>query len=165
LPHPFLDPQFAWHPGFAFWHRKLHSLAQAIVVQGGLGYQDALQCLARTVASVELVPYHSKSFGASALVKYLPSTTRMLAFVHEVLLPRVYQQDALVIVVRSVRHWNLPQHENIIVYEGAETQGAHLTLNSRGGQAIARHLGLEVPSRLPARRITSDRPRALLNEQ
>jgi len=66
----------------------------------------------------------------------------MLEYVHDVLVPKARSNDATIIVTRSVHNWKLPKHNNIVVYEGGETRSAHLTLKSRGGKAIAKHLGL-----------------------
>jgi hypothetical protein len=59
-----------------------------------------------------------------------------------VLVPKAVDDKAVIIVTRQVKMWNLPEHRNIVIYEGGETRSAHLTLTSRGGQAIAKHLGL-----------------------
>jgi hypothetical protein len=58
------------------------------------------------------------------------------------LLPKARDGKVIIVVTRSVKNWQLPQHKNIISYEGGETRSAHLTLKSRGGKAIANHLGL-----------------------
>jgi hypothetical protein len=137
-----LNPRFAWHPGFEYWQSKFHDIAQAIVNKEGITYWDALKHLAQEVACLELMPYHSKSFRAGSLLKRLPSTRLVLEYVHEVLVSRAHSDDATLIVTRGARHWNISEHRNIIVYEGSETRSAHLTLRSRGGDAIARRLGL-----------------------
>jgi hypothetical protein len=40
------------------------------------------------------------------------------------------------------RRVQLPGHPNIITYRGSQNRGAPLTLESKGGQAIAERLGL-----------------------
>jgi hypothetical protein len=65
----------------------------------------------------------------------------VVGYVHDVLIPRAQRDEITIIAARGVKHWGLPKHKkNIVLYEGAETRSAHLTLNSR--KAIARRLGL-----------------------
>ncbi len=137
-----LDPRFAWHPGFEYWQGKFDNIAQALVEEKNFTYVEALKCLAQNIACLELMPYHSKSFGAGSLLKRLPSTKFMYDYVHDILVPKAKRNQTTIIATRSVRNWNLPKHKNIIVYESGEARSAHLTLKSRGGKAIARHLGL-----------------------
>jgi len=101
-----------------------------------------LRHLAHNVACLELLSYHSKSFGTGALLNSLPSAQAMLAFVHKILLPKAKDNEATIIVTRSVKNWRLPKHKNIVIYESGETRSAHLTRKSRGGEAIAKRLGL-----------------------
>ena len=141
-PFTFLDPRFAWHSGFGYWQKKLHSITEELAKQRGIKYQQALSQLARRLACLELLPYHSKAFGADAFLNRLPSVQAMRKYVHETLLPQAQTGKALLIATRSVNNWQLPTHENIITYESTETRSAPLTLTSRGGKAIAKHLGL-----------------------
>jgi hypothetical protein len=142
--YPFfcLDPRFAWHPGFGYWQKKFHTIIEALSKRSGTTYQQATSQLARSLACLELLPYHSKSFGAGSLLHSLPSTQAMLAFVREILVPKAKDGMAIIIATRSVKNWQLPKHKNIIVYEASETRSAYLTLTSRGGKAIASHLDL-----------------------
>lgn len=141
-PFIFLNPRFAWHPGFGYWQRKFHAIIEAMAKRSGITYQEAMSKLAQSLACLELMPYHSKSFYAGALLNNLPSVQAMLTFVHEILLPKAKDSKALIIVTRSVKNWRLPEHKNIISYKGGETRSAHLTLTSRGGKAIALYFGL-----------------------
>lgn len=141
-PFIFLDPRFAWHPGFVYWQKKFHAIIEALAKQSGTTYQQAMSQLSQRLACLELIPYHSKSFRAGALLNNLPSAQAMLAFVHEILLPKAEDDKAIIIATRSVKNWRLPKHKNIIIYEGGETRSAHLTLTSRGGKAFALHFGL-----------------------
>jgi hypothetical protein len=142
--YPFfcLNPQFAWHPGFGYWYKKFDDIVREIAKQSEITYQEAMSKLAKNLACLELLPYHSKSFSSGSLLKILPSVKVMLNFVHEVLLPKAKDGKVIIVVTRSVKNWQLPKHENIIFYEGGETRSAHLTRTSRGGRAIADHLSL-----------------------
>lgn len=143
-PFFFLDPQFAWHPGFEYWEGKFHSITRALATREGTTYQTALSFLAKNLACLELMPYHSKSFRAHSLLGRLHSTRAMIDYVQTVLVPRAQSGKALIVVARDASFWELPEHDNIVVYEGYEARSAHLTFNSRGGRAIARRFGLEV---------------------
>jgi hypothetical protein len=141
-PFVFLNPQFAWHPGFGYWHKKLDDIIEKLARQSGMAYQEAMSKLAKNLTCLELIPYHSKSFGSAPLLNILPSVSVMLSFVHEILIPKAEDDKVVIIATRSVKNWRLPEHENIITYEGGETRSAHLSLTSRGGVAIANRLGL-----------------------
>lgn len=141
-PFHFLDPRFSWHPGFAYWHGKFHAVIADLSRKRAMSYQQAMSTLSKRLVCLELLPYHSKSFGAGPLLSTLPSVAAMRRFVHDSLLPRVKTGAAVVIVTRSARNWDLPQADEIVVYKGGETRAAYLTPTSRGGPAIMRHLGL-----------------------
>ena len=138
----FLNPRFAWHPGFGYWQKKLHDIVRALAKRSSITYQEALSRVQEKIACLELFPYHSKNFGAHKLLDELPSVLTMIEFVHDMVFPRVQNGELTVIVTRGAKYWKLPPHEKIIQYEGTETRAAHLTLDSKGGKAIAKQLGL-----------------------
>ena len=138
-PFIFLNPEFAWHPGFEYFHKRFDELAGKIKPKVG-SYQNALSLLAQNVACLELLPYHSKSFGSHSLIGKLPSTVAMLEFAREVLLGRAERDDVLVIVTRGVRYWKLPEQKNVILYKRGETRSGYLTAESR--KKIMEKLGL-----------------------
>jgi hypothetical protein len=140
-PFIYLNPKFAWHRGFEYWEKKFHEIIKELAKKSKTTYQQSMSKLAQRLACLELLPYHSKSFGASSLLNNLPSTQAMLDFVKEKLLPKVENDEVIIVVTRGVKYWRL-KHKKIVVYEGGETRSAHLTLKSRGGKAIAEHLGL-----------------------
>lgn len=142
-PFFFLDPRFSWHAGFAYWHRRVGGIASELARQRSVSHQAALSELARSICALELLPYHSASFGTpAALLNQLASVRLVQQFVHEMLVPRTRTAQALVVVSRSAKQWRLSKSENIVVYQGGETRGAYLGMNTRGGNTIARHLGL-----------------------
>lgn len=143
--YPFvsLDPQFAWHGGFTYWHTRLGPWAAELSLQRGCSHQEALSVLARSICVLQLVPYRSSRFGLPVrVVKQLASVRLALEYVRDALVPRAQAGEALIVATRSGEHWRLPEHENMIVYQGSERRSAHLSRNTRGGRAIARHLGL-----------------------
>ena len=62
LPFMYLDPQFAWHGGFGWWHGKLAGVIAELSKRWNIPFAEARVRLARELASVELVPYHSESY-------------------------------------------------------------------------------------------------------
>lgn len=147
--YPFLglNPQFAWHPGFEYWHKKLRSLAEAVVEQHGGSYQAALSQLSKRVAVIERLSYHSNSFGTYSLLTRLPSAKIAFRFVHDTLVPQAKNKEVIIIVVRSVKEWGFQEERyeeaNIILYPPHMARSASLHWkNSEGGAAIARLLGL-----------------------
>ena len=141
--YPFisLNPHFAWHSGFDYWHKKFNRIIEALAKQSQITYQDAMSILAKQLACLELLPYHSKSFGSSSLLKVLPSVKVMQDFVHEIVIPRAMNDEVLIIATRRVQNWDLPTRKNIITYKGSETRSAYLTPASR--EVIINHLKLK----------------------
>jgi predicted transport protein len=137
LPFMYLDPKFAWHGGFAWWHGKLAGVIKHLCNHWQTSFAEARARLARCLASIELVPYHSESFGnARGIAKRLPSAQLAARFVREFVLPKVRDGKGIVIVTRKVRAWELPDGPGIIKYTAGQSRGAHLGLNSPGGAAI-----------------------------
>jgi hypothetical protein len=141
--HQFMDlnPAFSWHGGFRYWHSRLSALISAFAMRHNLSYGQSRQIFASEIASVELVPYHSKTFAFPAkLLTKLRSVQLVQSFVTDVLSPRARRGDCLIVVTRSSRYWGLKAARNIVLYEGSETRSAHLSPSSRGGDAILRFL-------------------------
>lgn len=143
--YPFycLDPRFSWHAGFGYWNGRLRGIVRWIATRRSISYQAALSVLARAICAIELVPYHSESFGLPhSLLNKLQSVRLSRAFVHSTLVPRAEAGEAVIIVSRSARYWNVAESKNVVIYRGGETRGAHLSPNTRGGALIMRQLEL-----------------------
>src|ERR1700677_4235901 len=93
---------------------------------------EARSRLADKLASVELFPYHSRSFGNHGLLKKLPSTQLAKNFIYE----KVKEGKAIVIVTRQVEEWGLHKQPGVVLYTPQQARGAHLTHKSPGGSAI-----------------------------
>ncbi len=137
-----LNPRFAWLGGAEYWTRKLSGVLSDLRRQRGLTWTEALQIASREIAVVELCPYHSQNFKLpDPMLSKLKSVKLMKDFVNEVLVPKAKKGDACIIATRSVSHWELPNNvDNIVIYSGAASRAAHLTLNSEGGKIIANFL-------------------------
>lgn len=140
-PFYLLNPEFAWSGGYAWWHKKLAYIIDEISKKTGMNYADARMLLSQRIANIELVPYHSTSFyDPAGWTKTLQSAKFAREFVDEYVLPKVQRDEAILIVTRQVREWNLPEHKNITTYSNGEARSAHLSPNSRGGRAIIERL-------------------------
>lgn len=144
FPFLWLDPEFCWHGGFAWWEKKLRKTITRIAEARFNGrYLDALKNLSRRLAQIELVPYHSPSFGAHGLIKKLESSKKAKAFVRSSLIPAALAGGKTVIVTRRDADWGtLHPSEHVIVYKGGLTRGASLGPETPGGKAILRRYGI-----------------------
>ncbi len=137
----YLSPEFSWHGGFRYWHGRLSGLVSAFASETGLSYGRARKYFQSQIASIELVPYHSKRFAfPSRLASSLRSAQLAKAYVHDVLLPNARRKDCLVIATRAVGMWELPKSRNVVAYEGPETRSGHLSPGSRGGESMLNFL-------------------------
>lgn len=148
--YPFVDlnPEFLWTDSgrwcFSKFDQQKGSIVREIMNRKKCGYLDSLKFLSQKIASLELVPYHSKRFSLpKKTYMELPSVKTMLSFIENHVIPKVNSDDAVLIVLRK---GNVLQTEieglkeiedKIIIYKGsAECQRASLSANSRGGKAM-----------------------------
>ena len=141
-PLHFLNPEFSWHGGFEYWHTKFGDIARCVTQAKRIDYTESLKFLSRNIACLELIPYHSRSFGAGSLIRKLQSVKIMQSYVKDYLLEKARRGEITIIVTRSSKNWNLSKNKNVIIYNNSEARSAHLTLQSSGGKAIAKQLGL-----------------------
>ncbi len=146
--YPFVDlnPKFAWVAGFQYWQGKLHRVIEIVQSDRKISHQQALSILAKRIACVEHMPYHSPDLRLPArLTVQLASPKAVVSYVHEVIVPKAEHGDAVVIVARKSRSWGLDKfvgHKNFVFYEGAESRSVHLTPESPGGRAIMTRFGI-----------------------
>lgn len=133
----FLTPESSWHSGFRYWHSKLLGVVEEFSHTAGMPLVEAFAFVRRHLAAIELVPYHSESFGLSdRVVRDLRSVQLAQKYVREVVLPRAARGDATVVITRKAREWGVEPGDRVIVYGSSEARAAHLSPNSRGGRAI-----------------------------
>jgi hypothetical protein len=151
FPFMWLDPSLCWHGGFIWWEKKLQEVINTIAIKRFDGnYRAALSAVSKKIASVELVPYHSFSFGAHSLINRLPSVRLMHDFVRKQLVPKAIGRKLTLIVTRQVKTWSLPSgHEHIKTYSGGQSRSASLTSKSPGGQVILRAFGISADESTP----------------
>jgi hypothetical protein len=129
-PFLFLDPQFAWHSGFEYFHSRFKRVLQSLKDEKDLSYIQALRYLSRNLACLQLVPYHSKAFGSASLIQALQSTQAILAYAQEELMERAAKGEVYILVLRREKNWGLSDvartSQNVSVYERHETRAAYL---------------------------------------
>lgn len=141
MPFLFLDPKYSWHEGFGWWNEKLLGVMEELAKHWNVELSESRKRLATQLAAIEMIPYHSKSFGGHNLLSKLESTKLVRSFVNDYVIPKVKKGKAIVIVTRKTREWNIQErHKGIIQYDAQEARSAHLTPGSKGGKAIISHL-------------------------
>jgi hypothetical protein len=140
--YPFLslNPEMAWSGGFMWWEKKLSKVLRTVADKYFEGsYLESLKLLSQRIAAIELVPYHSKVFGARRLIRKMPSALAAQAYIRDVLVPKARDGNATLIAARQVATLELPPGvRNIVQYEPALARGAHLGPSTPGGEAILR---------------------------
>jgi hypothetical protein len=140
-PFLWLDPRFAWHGGFDWWHGKLAKVIERLAAAWDVPFSEARARLASELASIELLPYHSKNFrDRGGWLRNLPSVQLAQRFVTDFVLPRVQRGDATLIITRKTSEWGINEQQGVVIYRGGETRAAHLSPESRGGRAILNRL-------------------------
>lgn len=136
-PFLFLNPAVSWHGGFKWWNDKLSSVINSVAATMGTDYASARHLVANRLASIELVPYHSETFGLpTRWVEQLPSALLARRYLHDVLAPRAKNRDVRVVVTRQVERWGLEEQPFMTLYPTSHARGASLSTDSAGGKAI-----------------------------
>lgn len=136
-----LNPEFAAFPAYSWWTRKLAGLATEIQREAGLSKSEAFQRIARRVATLELIPYHSKSLGIGAFERSLASYEAARGAVRG-LLSSDGKGSPRVIVTRGARHWiddierRAAESRGWIIYSPWQARGASLGPSTAGGAAL-----------------------------
>ena len=142
FPFPWLDPQFAWTTGFRYWAGKFRDLTGIIRERKKLDYPESLRYLANKLCVVQLVPYYSQGYNLPSALRQLRSKRLAVEYVREIVLERAARGEAMVVVARGSDEWRVRTGDNVFVYPGPQARGASLSMQSDGGEAIARWLGL-----------------------
>ncbi len=142
-PFVFLDPEFAWHPGFIYWSSRFKKTLLRIMEVQKLSYLEALKWLATKVAILQLIPYSSASCDLpEKMIRSLPSVQTVQAFARETLFQQALSGEKLLIVARRDKIWGLPSHENIIRLSKVAARGAHIENDPQVRAHLWEKLGL-----------------------
>jgi hypothetical protein len=133
----FLDPAFAFHSGYRYWHGRLTRVIQAVSERLGQEYGEARGLVQRRFCAIELCPYHSTGWSLPGrIASRLASATLVRRFVHDIVLPRARAGEAAVVVTRQAQAWGVEPGSGVVVYEGMARRGAYLGPKSDGGRAL-----------------------------
>lgn len=137
--YPFisLNPRYAWTGGGKYWLGKFEPIIDELIKTKG-SYDKAVKIIAQNVATLELVPYHSKSFGNSSILNKLESVRIMKEFVDKFVLNKAAKNKAIVLVTRSIKEWGIKRNKNIILFEN--NRNISFRLKTRGGEAMLKIL-------------------------
>ena len=144
-----LNPKESWHGGGQYWQGRFRDLALGLCESTDCSFKDAFEVLARRVACLQLVPYHSTRFGIPMkLRESLKSVQLMKGFVHQDLRPRASNGEILIIVLRRVDEWGLgsEESESILTYPRNLRRGAFISRKSPGYQKILAFLRASRPA-------------------
>ncbi len=119
-PFIFLNPKFLWHGGGQYYENRFKEL---IKEAKGEQYSQKLSRVAKKVAVLQLVPYHSK---ADPKMKHLESSRKIKNFVKNELLAKA-GNEICIISVRSRKCWGL---DGGVIYSDQPTRSAHISKNN-----------------------------------
>lgn len=146
-PFPWLNPAFSWHGGFGYWESRLWRFVKAIQREKNLKtYQAALSYLAKRLAVIELVPYHSRRWRIPPrVVDALPSAQAVVKFVTTEIVTRAKAGSALVITLRGQSYWGVDHmpRKGLISDRGSFNRGAYFIHDSVAERALANWLGIQ----------------------
>lgn len=140
-PLIWLNPRYLWTGGGTWLERKFKDILVFLVDTRGYSYQDALKHLARKVAIIEMYPYHSQSLNPSkSLQRGIVSRQIAKNFVKEYVVKKARDEKACIISLRRSKEWELPSHNNIVIYGPGEARAASLSMKTAGAKKILEFL-------------------------
>jgi hypothetical protein len=133
FPFYTLNPDFSWHGGFEYWSNKFSDIIEDLMEKQGQSYTDVLKFLAKSIAVLELIPYHSQD---GRYIPDLPSSVLIREYVNNELVQLANEGKIRIIVTRKIKEWGLEKNDFICTYEKGQTRGASLSRVSEGGKMI-----------------------------
>lgn len=123
FPFIYLDPFICSHPGYSYWNKKFKDFLKEIQKSKQCLWIEAQQHLSKHISTLELIPYHSQSFylPEKKIMQNLQSLKDIKQYVHDEIVPKAINNEAIIIATRQIMRWNLPENENIIQF-GEKTQ-------------------------------------------
>ncbi|HAU29438.1 MAG TPA: hypothetical protein DCW68_04920 [Rhodospirillaceae bacterium] len=106
FPFFYLNPTHSWHNGFIYWESRFREIAKQLQKDGGLtSCRDALSFMAKHIAVLQLVPYHSAKFPNRAAK--LPSAQAMQKWADM----RLSEDTTPAIIVRHESKWAISRQK------------------------------------------------------
>ena len=80
---------------------------------------EAQNQLSKRISTLELIPYHSQSFRLpeKKIIQNLQSLKDIRQYVHDEIVPKAINNEAIIIAMRQIKRWKLPENENIIQFD------------------------------------------------
>ena len=125
FPNIWFDPRFAWHSGASYWNRRFAPIVDEFSEELGSRLK-ALSFISKSVAVLQLVPYHSARFKLPDRVN-LESTRLAVNFVSRELRRRAKRGEVALVVGRQTDRWNLGDAPKLKYH----TRTAYLTRETR----------------------------------
>jgi hypothetical protein len=108
--YPFfpLDPKWLWTSGGRWWTDLFRGVISKLRLEKKCSYEEATKIIAKRVAALELVPYHSANAdNVAGLVEDLKSTRLIKDYVQTVICPQVCSGKALLIIASGNTLWDI----------------------------------------------------------
>ncbi len=100
-PFIFLNPEFLWHGGGQYWEKRLKDLIDEAQIPSKGPYVKKLSYIAKKIAVLQFIPYHSKSYHHLEL----KSSEIMLNFVKKELVKKAQDDKICIICPRGEKYW------------------------------------------------------------
>lgn len=150
FPFMGLNPKFSWKSNY--WKSRLGDIIPMLQKQKNISYKKALSRLSKSIACLEYIPYHSKNFGIKkSEIKSMSSPTLIKAFVDNYVIPKAKRGKAFIIVTRKVGRWLTKEQQEelkaipeVVIYDATESRASYLNPKSRGGEIIAKAMGIKI---------------------
>jgi hypothetical protein len=131
--YPFfsLDPSLAWHSGTMYWEKKLSAVIKEVAVRLGWDNNNARRLVANRIAALELLPYHSLSFGLPAAAKKEMHSMRLAKQYASDLAAKArgLKREVLLVVMRKHSEWDLGSYPGTVVgIPKGHSRGGHLSM-------------------------------------
>lgn len=129
-PFIFLNPKYLWHGGGQYYEGKFKKLIKKVKYDNnGYSYAQSLSHIAKRVAVLQLVPYHSKKSPKN--YAYLRSPEIMKVFIDKLKL-EAEKGEKCIICARGKQYLNLEEdvNPNIIIFSGNQPRAAHFSENN-----------------------------------
>lgn len=146
-PFIWLNPEYERVSGFGWWreYTMFKQFADFVCKHNkNIDREELFKWLAKNVAALELVPYHSKTISINKLPE---SAEFMKNFVNDKLIDYVKENDLVLVINRGYDKWlkneKIPEGKYIFVYKRKGRAKPCLNPNAkvmRGGEAIYRYM-------------------------
>jgi hypothetical protein len=136
FPFSCLNPEFYYWSGFQYWHSKLGPVIQRLHQEKKFPtYEEALSFVAKNIATVQYVAYHSRNFESrqARLSEKLQSNQDVLQDYVQELVKRAKAKEIILLSGCSVKRWqalkgySANKNASGHIYTNKSSRGFHLS--------------------------------------